>query len=59
MRIVISDEELRKRLQDRMNATVNGQLLAEFIDYLEADLPQWIQDNLKSFELKLVEERRI
>ena len=59
MRITIPDEELKTRLEERMNIKVKKQLLTEFIEYLEADMGQWISDNLKSFERKLREEGRL
>jgi len=59
MRIMIPDEELKARLEERMNIRVKKQLLMEFIEYLEVDMGQWISDNLKSFERKLREEGRI
>jgi hypothetical protein len=59
MRIAIPNEELKKDLEEKMNLKVKEQLLEEFIEYLEVDLPQWILDNVKSFELKLIEEGRI
>jgi benzoyl-CoA reductase/2-hydroxyglutaryl-CoA dehydratase subunit BcrC/BadD/HgdB len=59
MKIIIPNEELKEDLEERLGAKVSKQLLEEFIGYLEIDLPQWVRDNLKSFELKLVEEGRI
>jgi Ni,Fe-hydrogenase III component G len=59
MRITIPDEELKTRLEERTKINVKKQLLAEFIEYLEADVGQWISDNLKSFERKLREEGRL
>lgn len=59
MRITIPNKELKESLEERMNIEVKKQLLKEFIEYLEVDLPQWIRDNLKSFESKLIEEGRI
>ncbi|HVP17245.1 MAG TPA: hypothetical protein VMT42_07745 [candidate division Zixibacteria bacterium] len=56
---MIPDEELKARLEERMNIRVKKQLLMEFIEYLEVDMGQWISDNLKSFERKLREEGRI
>jgi hypothetical protein len=59
MRITISNKELKESLEERMNVDVKKLLLKEFIEYLEVDLPQWIRDNVRSFELKLIEEGRI
>jgi hypothetical protein len=59
MRITISNKELKENLEEKMNVDVKKLLLKEFIEYLEVDLPQWIHDNIRSFELKLIEEGRI
>jgi hypothetical protein len=59
MRITIPNKELKEGLEEVTDVRVTRQLLEEFIAYLELDVGQWVRDNLKSFELKLVEEGRI
>jgi hypothetical protein len=59
MRIAIPNKELREELEERLGVEVTKQLLEEFIGYVEVDLPQWINDNFKSFAIKLAEEGRI
>jgi len=59
MRITIPNKELKEDLEETLGNKVTKPLLKEFIEYLEIDLPQWINDNLDAFTTKLYEEGRI
>lgn len=59
MKITVPDEAFKEALEERLGIKVSKELLKEFISYLEVDLPQWIHDNLKAFEVTLREEGRI
>lgn len=59
MRITIPNRELKEELEERLGVKVTRKLMEEFIGYVEMDLPQWREDNVKSFIIKLAEEGRI
>ncbi|HVP93436.1 MAG TPA: hypothetical protein VMS94_06840 [Acidobacteriota bacterium] len=59
MRITVPNRELKEELEEKLGVKVTEQLLEEFIGYVEVDLPQWMNDNFKSFAIKLAEEGRI
>jgi hypothetical protein len=59
MKITIPDDDLKEGLEGRLGAKVSKELLKEFICYLEGDLPQWIHDNFKAFEVALREGGQI
>jgi len=59
MRITIPNRELKEDLEEMLGTKATKLLLKEFIEYLEIDLPQWINDNLDAFATKLSEEGRI
>ena len=59
MKIMVSDEDLKEGLKQRLEIKVSEELLKEFISYMEADISQWIHDNLKAFEEVLRYEKRL
>jgi hypothetical protein len=59
MRLTIPNKELKEELEKRLGVKVTKKLMEEFIEHFEVDLPQWIEDNFKSFIIKLAEEGRI
>lgn len=58
MRIQIPEEDVKEVLAYAIGHKPTRKELSDFKDYMDIDVPQWLRDNAKAFNLKLAEEGR-
>jgi len=57
--LYVSEEEIREELEYGLDREPSEEELADFKEFLSADVPQWLIDNRKSYVRKLFEEGKL